>query len=313
RVIMLWQIVLGRTRIGIDDDFFEIGGHSLIGNKLINKVNREFGVRLDFDILFHHPTPGLLSEYLASTKQKPVEAEKPVNDILQLEDQDYFNVSSFQRQLWIICQDIPTSISYNITSTIPVPADTNVDKLFESFRQLVSRHESLRTIFRSINDHPVQQIVAFTDFVHRLEFSALDIKAYGSLLEMQVALFTKPFDLENGPLFRIKFIRDTQESHLLICIHHLIADTISLEVMERDVWSLYNLSECDLKLSVQYRDYSAWHSILVSRNESGYRNYWMSKLSNPNPEIELPIKKWVPGEKSYDGGQSLGSIGSKRM
>jgi hypothetical protein len=171
---------------------------------------------------------------------------------------------------------------------IPLPGDIDKEKLEFIFKTLISRHESLRTSFVTINEEPAQKI-------HRDVF--FSIPDYTS-----VSTFSRPFDLSLAPLIRIGILTiDSIRQILLVDMHHIITDGISERVLTKEFMSLYK-GDVLSPLKLQYKDYSEWqNSDNVKDSQKQQEEYWLKEFEGEIPALNLPIDYRRPVIQSFEG------------
>jgi acyl-CoA synthetase (AMP-forming)/AMP-acid ligase II/acyl carrier protein len=219
-----------------------------------------------------------------------------------------------QRALWFLQQVDPESAAYNLSGALRVLSPLDVPALQRAFQQLMKRHVSLRTTFPSRDGEPavsVHEDVEVDFIVH--DSSAWDDAALSQYLTDEAH---RPFDLEAGPLLRVRllsrvFSRRGQEQVLLLCLHHIIADQWSLAVLLNELGVLYE-AECTAALVTlpdlrsQYADYARWQEKLLS-GEFGERllSYWKKQLAGELPNLNLPTDRPYPPVQTYHGASHL--------
>ncbi|MCP4218851.1 MAG: amino acid adenylation domain-containing protein [bacterium] len=300
RLAAVWREVLDMEedhQVTIRDNFFELGGHSLKATTMVAKIHRAFDVRLPLADLFENPT----IEELAGIIKKTVKTE--FISVEPVEKRDYYPLSSAQRRLFILQQMNTASTQYNMPQVIPINRDYDKDRLEAVFKQLIARHESLRTSFFMANETPVQVVHSEVDFqVFHFEAPG-DIgeipdtpavvydngAGQGELHEELVRRhFVTPFDLSRAPLLRVGIAEDRDKYKLLIDLHHIISDGLSQEILEREFVALYG-GETLPPLRLQYRDYSQWqNSDLRKRRVKTQEDYWLDTFSGELPVLTLP-------------------------
>lgn len=271
RLVDIWSEVLGieKERIGIHTNFFEVGGHSLKVMSLVSKVHKEFDVKVSLVQVFNTPTMGGLASILDK-----IGVENRYVAIEPQEAKEYYPVSSAQRRFYLAHETNPGNMVYNMTGTIKLQMERDDEKLETIFEKLIRRHDSLRTSFKIINSEPVQFIHPHVDF--KLEYH--DVKE--ECLPDTAAKFVRPFNLERPPLCRAAVIRTGQSRTLLVDIHHIIFDGVSLQILTREFGLLSNDGQLE-PLPVQYKDYASWQQGLL--NDEYYKNmedYWLDTLEN---------------------------------
>ena len=277
----IWSDVLGieKELIGIDDNFFEHGGHSLKATLMVARIHKELNLRLSLVKMFELPTIKGLSGYLQELKEEMYVSIKPA------EEKNYYPMSSAQKRMYLLQQVYPDSINYNIPRVFVLLEELDRAKLENTFMKLIKRHESLRTSFRVIDGDPVQII---------RENPRLDIEFYPIHEEEEargiIKNFIRAFDLGQSPLLRVGLIDvETNSKHLLMVdMHHIISDGVSDTILIRDFTQLYSGSTLPL-LKLQYRDYSEWQNKMM---ESGrikiQETYWLDRFKGEIPVLKMP-------------------------
>jgi amino acid adenylation domain-containing protein/non-ribosomal peptide synthase protein (TIGR01720 family) len=298
----IWQDVLGVERIGIHDNFFESGGHSLKAIRLISKIHKELGIAVSLREVFSFPTVSELAAIAAQKESSAFMKITPVNE------QGSYDLSHAQRRLWAINHMKKDLIAYNVHGAYLLVGDVNSGALSSAFKRLNERHESLRTVFIMSDGQPKQKIRPDTDFV--LEeidlFKEADREALAKKYADQEAL--TPFDLERGPLLRTKLLKLESEKYLLLfTMHHIIGDGWSMGVLQRELVAFYNAyasgeEKVPPPLRIQYKDFAAWqNSLMESPSAEKHRQYWHRKLSGEIPVLSLPIDYSRPSVQTFNG------------
>ncbi|HLP58279.1 MAG TPA: amino acid adenylation domain-containing protein, partial [Candidatus Deferrimicrobium sp.] len=161
KLVELWAEILGRDElhasqlqpsIGIDDNFFQLGGHSLKATVMVSKIHKVLNIHVPLAEIFKSSTIRGLAGYISEKTEENYEAIRPV------EEKEYYELSSAQKRLYFLWQMEPDSVAYNLPLIISLPGGIHIEKLEEASRKLIKRHDSLRTSFHVINDEPVQRI-----------------------------------------------------------------------------------------------------------------------------------------------------------
>ncbi|HLP46163.1 MAG TPA: amino acid adenylation domain-containing protein, partial [Candidatus Kapabacteria bacterium] len=292
----IWQAVLKSPGvIGITDDFFQLGGHSLRATALASRIQKELNVSVPLTEIFKRPTIKRLAEYIDITKKEIYTSIEPV------EKKQYHALSPAQKRLYLLDKIEDESINYNIPQVIPFPGPIDIEKIEKVFKNLICRHESLRTSFVVVEEEPVQRIhdaVTFEVEVFAELFSKSDPP------EAIVKSFIRPFDLAKAPLLRVGIIKKINGEHiLLVDMHHIITDGISNTILRKEFLTLY--SGKDEKLSVlrlQYKDYAHWQNSEIQRNLIKEQEaYWLAIFSENVPVLNLPTDYPRPDNQSFEG------------
>ncbi|MCP5046975.1 MAG: amino acid adenylation domain-containing protein, partial [bacterium] len=299
QLVEIWREVLGRneepgqTGIGVDDDFFRLGGHSLRATIMVSKIHKQMGVKLPLMEVFRNPTIRGLArsfEELEESTHSAIEA---------VEKKDYYTLSSAQKRLYFLQQLDPQSTSYNIPYVFPIGKEMEPERLETALKQLVARHESLRTSFEKQGNVPFQRI--YDDGAAGFSMDRYEA-ADNDEAEEIVARYTRPFDLSRAPLFRSGVITLPGGDFIWLAdIHHIVSDGTSMGVLTQDFLSLYSglaLPEID----IQYKDFSQWQNRLfetgVLKNQE---DYWLNLYSDEIPRLELPVDYKRPDVFTFAG------------
>ncbi|HVI70152.1 MAG TPA: amino acid adenylation domain-containing protein, partial [Pyrinomonadaceae bacterium] len=225
----IWSEVLGVDKVGIHDNFFELGGHSLLATQVMSRVNECFELGIPLRRLFEEPTV----YGLASSVEAEISADRNVQlpPIKPVPREENLRLSYAQQRLWFIDQLEPGSALYNVPLAIRLSGQLHPQALAASFTELVRRHEVLRTTFAHAAGEPVQVIAAASPIsLPVIDLSALDIEQAETMAQ---ALFSAEaaggFDLQEGPLMRVRLLKLTASEHvMLLTLHHIICDGWSM-------------------------------------------------------------------------------------
>ncbi|MGQ4490553.1 HemK family protein methyltransferase [Streptomyces sp. SAS_281] len=293
-VLGIWQDVLGRTGIGLDDDFLTLGDHSL-APAVVALIRKRLGVEVSVMDFFESRTvTGLAARVAArdaaaraaaaprTITPRPADAEPPL--------------SYDQQRLWMEHQLLP-GVVYNVHMRRRLLGPLDVPVLRRSIRAIVDRHESLRTSFPVVEGTPVGSVAppGDTAVVRVEDLSGDPDDGPARALEVLDEESTTPFDLERGPLLRCLLVRLSDTEHLLgVTVHHIVSDTWSLALFVRELSALYEAGgdpvAADLPpLDVQYGDYALWQRERLSGDvlEQQLR-YWRDHLEGAPPVLALP-------------------------
>ncbi|MGI9292116.1 MAG: amino acid adenylation domain-containing protein [Gammaproteobacteria bacterium] len=303
----IWATVLRLDRVGIYDDFFALGGHSLLAMQLISRIRDQLDAPLAMINLFNHPTIAGLGELLDGAESGEVEiprVDRTVN----------IPLSFAQERLWFLDKMLPGEPTYNMPLAFRLSGELDSKSMQTAVDQLVNRHESLRTTFAGTEEDAVQLIAAEQSVV--VEHSVLqDGEELGARI---TELAHEPFDLTNGPLFRVCVIKvDDQSNVLALLMHHIISDAWSQELIYRELVEFYegHLSGTPVTkeaLSVQYADYAGWQRKLLSGEGLGAAlSYWKQKLGDAPPLMNLPLDKQRPAVETHVGAHTAGMLSTE--
>jgi len=293
----LWSEVLGVEKeiIGIDDNFFQMGGHSLKATTLISKIHKAFNVRLSLGEIFEAPVIRVLSRYIRASDRDKHDEYIAVE---AMEKKEYYALSPAQKRLYVIQRISPESTNYNMPIVVTLEGALEREKLENAFKELISRHESLRTSIEIIDHQPVQKIHDEVEF--KIEYYDL---ATGGRADTHLSSgFIRPFDLSKSPFLRVGLIKTGEETHILMVdMHHIISDGSSLEIFLKDIMALYR-GERLPGLRLQYKDFSQWqNNRVISGEMKKQEEYWFSRFKGEIPRLKMPVDYTRPVKKTNEG------------
>lgn len=291
-LLRIWRLVLKIQNIGLEDNFFAIGGHSLLAMEIINSVNQFFKGNIPIKILFENPSIKEFAQYL--TKSDAYIKNNSFFPIERADKYTYVPLSFAQLRLWFIHKyQNNSSANYNTGKVLQIYGELNIDILESALSKLLIRHEILRTLFDANADgEPVQVITKPWSVKIPTE------KINGQVLNDKLNNFMNvSFDLSKAPLWRVVLFQlSANENIFVICKHHIITDALSSKLFFKELGIIYNAlingqSYELFLLTIQYSDYSIWQREVL---EKGYFdsqiNYWERKLQN-YLTLDYPIDK----------------------
>jgi tyrocidine synthetase-3 len=301
----IWSEVLGppvkNSLIGIDDNFFELGGHSLKAAVLISRIYKELDIKVPLEQLFKTPTVRDLAAYTGKIQVLPRGAAGKIGPA---EKKDWYPLSSAQKRLYTLQQRDDTGTAYNMVTTLILEGVLHRDRLEKIFKTLINRHESLRTSFILVAGEPVQRILGGN---YKLQITNYkQITNHKLQITNIIKNFVGPFDLSHGPLLRVGLIDTAEEKGILIIdMHHIIADGISMKTFIREFTALYK-EETLPGLRFQYKDYWEWqHRWEKTGGNLGgidrQREFWQKEFEEEVPLIDLPLDYPRPTVQSFAG------------
>ncbi|HEX8353070.1 MAG TPA: amino acid adenylation domain-containing protein, partial [Pyrinomonadaceae bacterium] len=293
----IWADVLGVERVGVNDNFFELGGHSLLGAQLISHTLEAFGVELPLKTVFAAPTVAELAEHLERELQAG--RSQTVAAIARAPRTEALPPSFAQQRIWFLNQLDAGSPAYNIASALRLRGALDVGALRRTLREIVRRHEVLRTVLPLVEGKVVQVITDDAGELRLVDLSALgEAEREAEAPRLALAEARTPFDLARGPLLRCTLLRLRDDEHaLLVTMHHVVSDGWSMGVLVKEVAALYAAyvegEESPLaELPVQYADFAAWQrEWLRGPVLEEQLSYWRGQLAAPRPVLELPTDR----------------------
>jgi len=316
----IWCRLLGAKKgvIGIHDNFFRIGGHSLNATIMATKIYETFNILISLVEIFKTPT----IRAIASLIKVSGKANKQVDytSIEPMEEQEYYVLSPAQKRLYLVQQMEPNNISYNMSYVLPLAEVINKEKLAGIFKKLINRHESLRTYFITIDGEPFQRINDEVELV--IGHWSLVIGEEDSS-EAILKDFVRPFDLSQAPLIRVGLVklletptalrshrrpgthssREGKENKYLLMVdmHHIAADGTSQNILKEEFIELYHNKPLP-GLRLYCRDYCQWLS-QPDRQEriKQQETFWLQVFSGEWEDLNLPLDFTRPQVQSFEG------------
>ncbi len=304
----IWAEVLGLDSVQLDDDFFQLGGHSLMMTRVLARVNRAFRVDVPVQRFFAASKLAAFAsiverERVAATYTEKLPIERTLTD-------GSWPQSFEQRRLWFL-ERLSPGDTYNQSSATRLRGNVDVDAMSKAIAGIVERHEILRTAFLEIDGEPIQQLTSCeTPELRRVDLSHLPVPQRQTQLAATLStMASEPFDLTMPPLLRMCLIQiDAEEFLLQTCLHHIVSDAWSAGILAREFAELYAAHVQGLNaelpdLALRYADYASWQqAYFIGANAARLTSYWSEKLANlPDPPL-LPER---PGaHRVSNAGQS---------
>ncbi|WP_051775961.1 non-ribosomal peptide synthetase [Paenibacillus tyrfis] len=289
----IWEEVLGLsgTSVGVKDNFFDLGGHSLRANILVSKLHKEMGVQLPLQDVFLYPMIEQMAEVIKNRKRTEYVT------IPAMEERAYYPVSSAQERLFVLHKLEGGELSYNMPMVLEARGLLDSERLEAALQALIARHEPLRTSFCIVDGKPVQRVHASG------EFTVTYLEKSDESAEEAIRSFIRPFDLGQAPLLRGALVRLEAERHLLLLdMHHIISDGTTIGLIIEELALLYAGKKLNA-LQLQYKEYAVWQQTFLQTE--AYRQleaYWLQQFSKPLPVLNLPADFPRPALRSFTGG-----------
>lgn len=308
-VASIWREVLGVAVIGIDDDFFDLGGHSLLGTRVFAKIRSHLGVTLGLHLLFEAPT---IRQLAAVIDHELGGDQKRLAAVSIPRHKDAINppASSQQARLWYVEQIEPAFVAHNNPAAWKFIGKLDVEAMRRAVDTVVERHSALRTNFELIDGVLVQLVRPFQS----IKLSPMTLEQMGLASVDELAEFISKStgatqNLATDALFKAGLVKVADDQHVLyFVIHHLVFDGWSYDLLLREIAQLYNAystgAPSPLKaLPIQYTDYSLWQRDWLDGDYVQKQLlYWVGQLSGELPVLQLPTDRPRPPVQLHEAG-----------
>uniref|UniRef100_UPI002028BA63 non-ribosomal peptide synthetase n=1 Tax=Caballeronia sp. GAFFF2 TaxID=2921741 RepID=UPI002028BA63 len=293
-LLSIWRSVLNRADIGVTENFFEAGGHSLLLMQVASRIRQEMGREVSLATLFMHPVLESLAAELEASERQTVER------IRARAKDSRIPLTHAQERLWFLWNLEPQSAAYTIAGAVRLKGKLNKAAVRTALDTLVTRHESLRTRFVE-EDAQTWQVV---DEQPRYGWHEA---AYEGETQLQ-ALSHAPLDLRQGPMLKVALLAvNEQEAVLHFAMPHIVSDAWSQGILLREFSNAYAAAlghevTPPEALPIQYGDYAAWQREHTSDAmlEAQYA-YWQATLGDDHPVLELPVDRVRRGPRTSAG------------
>ncbi|MEV5838466.1 non-ribosomal peptide synthase/polyketide synthase, partial [Nocardia sp. NPDC052112] len=304
--------VLGTERVGADDDFFALGGNSLVATQVVGRLSAAIGGRVPVRALFEAPTVAALAvklEQLSGVGERRALVAAPRPDPVPL--------SLAQQRMWFLNRFDTESAAYNLPIAVRLTGALDVDALRAAMADLIGRHEILRTVYPETAGAPAQVILPVAQVVPALELRPI---ATAELESTVIAVMAAPFDVTAEVPVRLELFQvtdaptDAAEFVLVLVVHHIAGDGSSMGPLTRDLMTAYAArsvgeSPTWAPLPVQYADYAIWQRELLGSEDDPESlaakqiAYWQSALADVPDQLDLPSDRPRPAVQSFAGGK----------
>jgi amino acid adenylation domain-containing protein len=305
----IWREVLHSTEpIGVEDSFFDIGGHSLNATQVASRVRERLAVAIALREFLENPTIARLAERIELHRgSEAVSVRRPLCPLPRNDDPP---LSFAQQRHWFLHQLNPDSSAWSRARAFRLLGPLSVTAMERALNEIVRRHEILRTTFPAPGGHPVQKISAFQPFrIKVVDLGNLDAqKREREAQRLMEEEARRPYDLQAGPFLRPMLVRLGEQEHaLMIAMHHIVFDRWSRSILCRELSALYEAFAVGKpaslpELSIQYADFAQWQrQELCGEVFDRQLAYWCRRLDGSLPALDLPADRPRPAVQSYRG------------
>ena len=304
----IWSKLLVIDKVGRNDNFFALGGHSLMAVQVIARVRQSLGIELPLRAMFEAPTIAQFSELVEAERRARTGTVLP--PLGRVDRNGELPLSFSQQRVWFTDQLEPGRPLYNVPATYRFRGPLNVAALEQTINEIVRRHESLRTTFSSAEGQ-ARQVIA-PELRLSLEIADVDgseaKQREAELRRITRDLAAQPFDLAQGPLIRVKLMRISEEDHvLMLVVHHIVFDGWSGNLMAGELAALYEAFAQERpsplpELAIHYADYAVWQrEWMQGAVRDRQMDYWRRQLADAPAVLELPTDRPRAAVQSHRG------------
>lgn len=285
---VLLSFIEDRHTIGLHEDFFELGGNSLMAMLYVTALNEELSMSLNIRDVLTYVTIHSLADYISSqrgTELTPIE---------KIELEDAYPLSSAQERIFVTNELFGETTAYNMAIAIKVHSAFEYEKMLRTLTALVQRHEVLRANVQIV-DNQVKQIFKAVDVI---DLDMNYVYSEEDVLDVLKA-FVRPFDVYSEPLYRfgvLQYPADKNKFILMMDIHHMISDGYSQSVLIQDFMTIYNGEHLE-ELTIQYKDYAVWKRKMTLDID---QDYWTKRLKDVTT-LTLNYDYQRPHIMTYEG------------
>ncbi|MEN8905360.1 MAG: condensation domain-containing protein, partial [Clostridiales bacterium] len=290
--------LLGIVNISIKDNFFEIGGDSIKAINFITQIQKIYNIDIKVKHIFELGTIEKISEYIKEAK------ESEYKKIIPQDRREYYPVTSTQKRLCILNKIDENGLVYNMPGIIKINGYINIEKIKKAFCTIVKNYEIFRTGIEFIENEFVQKVYNNIE----LEIDEYNIENIDDLEKIKL-IFFKSFDLKKPPLLRVAIAKKSKDiNYLLVDMHQLVSDGLSMELFLKDFYSLYNGKESELP-KLQFRDYAVWQKdFLESEYIKRQKEFWLNIYNDEIPILNLPTDFTRSHIQNFEGDKIIFEI-----
>ncbi|WP_037140477.1 non-ribosomal peptide synthetase, partial [Rhodococcoides fascians] len=307
-IVAVFEDVLGVDRVGVDDDFFALGGNSLSATRAVARVNADSKVKVDVRGFFDTPTAAGLAASVESALASGTSATSV--PLTRRERPDVVPLSMAQQRMWFLNRLDPTSAVDNIPVAIRLSGELDKDALTTAVEDVVQRHEVLRTLYPDTDGVGRQVVADMGDRTPELETVVVSEQ---TVLDRVVELVSAGFDVTSEVPVRLTLLELEPSEHVLVVVaHHIAADGFSMVPLTRDIVSAYVARTAGAApewapLEVQYADYSLWQREVLGSDDdpnsliAEQERFWIGALADMSTELTLAHDRPRPSVASGRG------------
>ncbi|MDO5555589.1 MAG: condensation domain-containing protein, partial [Clostridia bacterium] len=283
--------MLNVKEVDFSENLLALGGDSLTAISLNVQISKEIGTDISIKELMETKNFAELCNVI-DNKQKL----NKISLIKKIEDNEYYITSSAQKRIYMASQ-MSNNVVYNMPGKIQIKGNLDVSKLENAFKELISRHESLRTYFEMLRNGEIVQKIKTNN-----EFKLPIIKCDEINIESKIKNFVKPFKLSEAPLLRVQLLQLKKNKFILLFdMHHIISDGTSIQILMKELEDIYNGNKLK-NIKITYKDYTYWEDENIEQgNLKKQEEFWLNQFSDEVPLLSMPLDFKRPEVKSFKG------------
>ena len=304
----IWEELLGMGRISVHDNFFALGGHSLLVTQLVSRIRKIFSIDFQVRSIFEHPT--IAAQTRLVYEKRLNKSGIKTSEIVSVPRNDEYVLSFSQQRLWFLEQLKPDTPDYNIPTAFRITGNLDEKGLIACLEVIINRHESLRMRIESNAGKPRLLIQPYLELPYR----SVDLRNCVQEERRNVAERIMddeahiPFPITTGPLLRFLNIQLSENEYIfLLTIHHIISDGWSANIFFRELAILYDAYISGETVSLdplplQYVDYASWQRQWLQGEVLEHElSYWKKQLIDLPQILEIPTDFSRPAVQSGKG------------
>ncbi|HDR3882670.1 non-ribosomal peptide synthetase [Bacillus thuringiensis] len=295
----IWKRVLGVKKVGIYDNFFEIGGDSILSIQIISQAS-QVGLKLTPKQMFECPTIAELAQVAIETQGVQAEQGIVIGD-----------VPLTPIQCWFFEQEHPHTEHWNQSMLLRVKERLNVKLLEGAILNLLKHHDALRFRYEQLPNGTWRQRNEGTDelsVLHVVKRNQVNEKEWNKIIQEEMNINQASFNLVNGPLMRVVYFEDnlTRNDRIFWVIHHLVVDGVSWRILLEDLQVVYNQMKQgqEVRLPAKSTSFKEWSERLQTYSDSGIskevQNYWNEQVEKETMKIPMDYPIQETTEESID-------------
>ncbi|HSJ04894.1 MAG TPA: condensation domain-containing protein, partial [Verrucomicrobium sp.] len=298
----IWQDVFGIDALGRDDDFFNLGGDSLLAAVIAAKIHHFLRIQIDLHDFISHPILAQMSARVDLIASGTVE-RADVPPLIPLQLGNAGPLSFVEERTWNICQLNPSSVGYNVAVTHRLQGNLDLEAFTHALTKIIEKHELLRTNYIATPAGPIRLIHQQLDLDMDYYDASTEIDPLAATKAVVHAMSQEPFDLESDRLLRFALVKTAPEEHLFLRVnHHIISDGWSWKLFFEDLAQVYSSVRNGLPaelapLTLQYADFAAWQRSIMAIDGQIYveqLNWWREQLQGSPHPVALPFRRETP-------------------